>query len=112
MKITAEILEILEEINLYDISKEILMYLLSLPDDWNIYKTVTFKHFNDDIAILNLAWKELIDKGYISKKLIKYENKPKQTPEYKYEYEYEYFQYKEREEEYLYSTRTGYQLNI
>ena len=58
MVITNEILETLKGINLNDISKDILIYLLSLPDDWNIYKSSTFKNFNEDEEILNEAWKE------------------------------------------------------
>ena len=46
-------------------SKGVLSYLLTLPDDWQIYETEISKHSKDGKDSLKSAMKELIDLGYI-----------------------------------------------
>lgn len=47
-------------------SSAILMYLLSLPSDWSIYKSNIEKDINIGETRFNRAWKELNKKGYIT----------------------------------------------
>lgn len=46
-------------------AKGILAYLLSLPDDWQIYESEISKHFADGIKSINSGIKELIKFDYI-----------------------------------------------
>jgi len=46
-------------------AKGILVYLLSRPDDWQIYESEIVKHSIDGLASIRAGIKELIDKGYI-----------------------------------------------
>ncbi|WP_050069875.1 hypothetical protein [Anaerosalibacter massiliensis] len=48
-------------------AKGILVYLLSLPDDWQIYESELVKHSTDGKASLNSGIKELIERGYIER---------------------------------------------
>lgn len=48
-------------------SKGILAYLLSLPDDWQIYSTEVVKHSKDGISSFTSGLKELMDNGYVSR---------------------------------------------
>lgn len=45
----------------------LLSYILSLPDDWQIYLTELTKHKRDGKQSTRSALKELIDRGYIAK---------------------------------------------
>jgi hypothetical protein len=45
--------------------KTILIYLLSLPEDWVVYKTVIWQKMNIGRNRFNTHWKGLVDKGYI-----------------------------------------------
>lgn len=46
-------------------AKGILSYLLSLPDDWQIYETELLRHFTDGRDSIRSGVKELISAGYI-----------------------------------------------
>lgn len=46
-------------------ARGLMMYLLSLPDDWNIYESELVKHATDGRDSTKAGIKELIDKGYI-----------------------------------------------
>jgi hypothetical protein len=46
-------------------SKGLLAYLLSLPDDWQIYEEEITKHSKDGIKSTRAGIKELIETGYI-----------------------------------------------
>mgnify|MGYP001455794602 CR=1 FL=1 len=48
-------------------SKGILAYLLSLPDDWQIYESELVKHSTDGRDSLRSGIKELIELGYIER---------------------------------------------
>ncbi|WP_347108338.1 conserved phage C-terminal domain-containing protein [Staphylococcus ureilyticus] len=48
-------------------AKGILLYLLSRPDDWQIYETEIVKHSNDGISGLKSGIKELEEVGYIKR---------------------------------------------
>jgi len=45
--------------------KTILIYLLSLPEDWVVYKTVIWQKMNIGRNRFNSHWKGLVEKGYI-----------------------------------------------
>ena len=46
-------------------SKGILLYLLSKPDNWQVYETDIIKHMNDGRSSIRSGIKELLDEGYI-----------------------------------------------
>lgn len=46
-------------------AKGILVYILSLPDDWQIFENELVKHFSDGRESIKSGIKELIDLGYI-----------------------------------------------
>jgi predicted transcriptional regulator len=48
-------------------AKGIFAYLMTLPDDWKIYKRELSKHFKEGRDALNKAFEELEDAGYITK---------------------------------------------
>jgi hypothetical protein len=48
-------------------SKGLLAYLMSMPDDWQIYESELVKHHKDGKDSLSSAIKELIKNGYISR---------------------------------------------
>lgn len=52
-------------------AKGLLTYLLSLPDNWQIYEDEIVKHSKDGKDSLRSALKELIDNGYISRERIR-----------------------------------------
>jgi predicted transcriptional regulator len=54
-------------------AKGILAYLLSLPDDWQIYETELVKHAKDGRDSLKKGLQELIDAGYIYRERIRNE---------------------------------------
>lgn len=56
--------------------KTILFHLLSLPNDWKLYKSNLEKHYNGNITKgkFDTAWKGLIEKGYLIGKKVKGEN--------------------------------------
>lgn len=65
-----------EFLNNQDLSlkaKGLLAYLLSLPDDWQIYESEIVKHHSDGKDSLRSAIKELIDSGYILRERIRNE---------------------------------------
>ena len=49
-------------------AKGIFAYLMTLPDDWKIYKRELTKHFKEGRDALNKAFEELEGCGYITKK--------------------------------------------
>ena len=57
--------EILQSSQLTCEEKTILIYLLSLPEDWVVYKTVIWQKMNIGRNRFNAHWKGLVDKGYI-----------------------------------------------
>lgn len=54
-------------------AKGILTYLLSMPDDWQIYETELVKHSKDGLTSLKSGIKELIELGYIIREQIRNE---------------------------------------
>ena len=57
--------DILQSSQLTCEEKTILVYLLSLPEDWVVYKTVIWQKMNIGRNRFNAHWKGLVDKGYI-----------------------------------------------
>lgn len=49
-------------------AKGILLYLLSRPDDWQIYETELIKHTSDKLSSLKSGLKQLEEAGYIKRK--------------------------------------------
>jgi len=49
-------------------AKGLLVYLLSLPADWEVHKTEICKHFRNGRDSVFRAWKELQEQGYITEK--------------------------------------------
>lgn len=47
-------------------SKGLLTYILSLPDDWLVYKKEIFRHHKEGYDALNTAFNELEELGYIN----------------------------------------------
>jgi hypothetical protein len=54
-------------------AKGIYAYIMTLPDDWKIYKQEVFTHFSEGKNALDSAFKELEKLGYISKEKTKNE---------------------------------------
>ena len=46
-------------------SKGLYYYLMTLPDDWRVYKEEIYKNFSDTRYALDKSWKELSGLGYI-----------------------------------------------
>ena len=61
----------LEDKNLSWKAKGVLTYLLSLPDDWQIYESEIKKHAKDGRDSLAAGIKELIENGYINRERIR-----------------------------------------
>ena len=59
--------QFLQDENLSWKSKGILAYLLSLPDDWQIYETELEKHSTDGLSSLRSGLKELMKNGYVNR---------------------------------------------
>jgi site-specific DNA-cytosine methylase len=57
--------EILQSGTLTPEEKSILVHLLSLPDDWVVYKTIICNEMNMGKHRFNAHWKTLVEKGYI-----------------------------------------------
>jgi len=74
--------EVLKDVRLSWKSKGLLVYLLSLPDDWKIYESELVKHSSDGIASLKTCIKELKTFGYIKKE--KYRNNNGEFNGYEY----------------------------
>jgi hypothetical protein len=55
----------INDTNLSAKAKGLLVYLLSMPDDWNIYEGELIKHFKDGKEGIGTGLKELIDAGYL-----------------------------------------------
>jgi hypothetical protein len=64
-KYTAINNDILQSKTLTAQEKSILVHLLSLPEDWIVYKGLIWKDMNMGREQFNKHWKGLIDKGYI-----------------------------------------------
>jgi predicted transcriptional regulator len=54
-------------------AKGVYAYIMTLPDDWKIYKQEIFTHFSEGKNALDSAFKELEKLGYISKEKTKNE---------------------------------------
>ena len=52
----------------------LLVYILSLPKDWDIYQKEITTHFKDGLDSVRSGFKELTKKGYIEKRIIKHKN--------------------------------------
>ena len=52
-------------------SKGIFAYIMTLPDDWRLYKGELFNHFSEGRDALNTAFKELEEAGYIERVIIR-----------------------------------------
>ena len=48
-------------------AKGMFAYIMTLPDDWRIYKSELHKHFKEGRDALNTAFSELESAGYVSK---------------------------------------------
>jgi len=57
--------EILQSNILTPEEKSILVHLLSLPEDWVVYKGIIWKQMNMGRDRFNKNWKGLVEKGYI-----------------------------------------------
>ena len=57
--------EILQSKILTPEEKSILVHLLSLPEDWIVYKTIIWQEMNMGRHRFNSNWKTLVEKGYI-----------------------------------------------
>lgn len=57
--------DILQSVILTPEEKSILVHLLSLPEDWIVYKTHIWKKMNMGRDKFNKHWKTLVEKGYI-----------------------------------------------
>jgi hypothetical protein len=57
--------EILQSSELTPEEKSILVHLLSLPEDWVVYKGIIWRNMNMGRDRFNKNWKGLVDKGYI-----------------------------------------------
>ncbi len=55
-------------------AKGILLYLLSKPDDWQVYEEEIVKHSRDGLDAVKTGIKELINKGYIKRSRQRDEN--------------------------------------
>ena len=52
-------------------AKGIFAYLMTLPDDWKVYKTELYKHFKEGRDALTTAFAELEEAGYVEKVLLR-----------------------------------------
>lgn len=57
--------EVLQRSDMSMKSKGLLCYLLSLPNDWVLYKTELHSHFKDGKDAINSSFEELVSHGYI-----------------------------------------------
>lgn len=57
--------EILQSKSLTPEEKSILVHLLSLPEDWVVYKTLIWQDMNMGKHRFNSNWKTLVEKGFI-----------------------------------------------
>lgn len=57
-------------------AKGIFAYIMTLPDDWKLYKSELYTHFSEGEKAIDTAFKELEEFGYITKE--KYRNKNNQ----------------------------------
>lgn len=64
-KYTAISNDILQSSTLTPQEKSILVHLLSLPEDWVVYKSIIYKDMNMGREQFNRHWKGLVEKGYI-----------------------------------------------
>lgn len=66
--------ECLRNKNISARAKGIYAYIMTLPEDWKLYKSELYNHFTEGRDALNTAFKELEDCGYIFKKQTKKED--------------------------------------
>lgn len=59
--------EIFRRDNVSARAKGIYAYIMTLPDDWKLYKSEIYKHFSEGITAIDTAFKELEELGYITK---------------------------------------------
>lgn len=55
-------------------AKGLFAYLMSLPDDWKIYKSELQNHFTEGRDAINTAFRELEEFGYVDKEPVQEEN--------------------------------------
>jgi uncharacterized phage protein (TIGR02220 family) len=55
-------------------AKGIYAYIMTLPDDWKLYKSELYNHFTEGITAIDTAFKELEKLGYITKERHKCED--------------------------------------
>ena len=55
-------------------AKGVYIYILTLPDDWKIYKSELYTHFSEGRGAIDTAFKELERLGYIEKQRAKDES--------------------------------------
>jgi len=51
-------------------AKGIFAYIMTLPDNWKLYKRELYSHFKEGRGAIDTAFKELEDAGYIEKKVV------------------------------------------
>jgi DNA-binding transcriptional regulator GbsR (MarR family) len=62
-----------QDVELSAKAKGILGYILTLPDDWQIYLEEITTHFKDGIKSISNGVKELIERGYIVRETVRNE---------------------------------------
>jgi hypothetical protein len=67
--------EILQRTDISWKAKGILVYILSLPDDWVIYLEEVMEHATDGRDSFRAGWNELRNKGYVKRYPIKEKGK-------------------------------------
>jgi hypothetical protein len=73
----------LNDSNLSLKSKGLLAYLMSMPDDWQIYENEIVKHHTDGKDSLSSAIRELINNGYITRQRMRDEKGRLKAYEYR-----------------------------
>lgn len=75
--------QFLQDVKLSWKAKGILAYLLSLPDDWQIYETELENHSIDGLSSLKSGLKELMENGYVNR--VQNRNEKGQFVSYEYQ---------------------------
>lgn len=68
--------DLIKSLTLSSDEKVILLHLLSLPNDWSLYKGVLKEYYKENIknGRFNKSWKGLIEKGYLTSTRVKDKN--------------------------------------
>ena len=63
--------ELFQRVDISMKAKGLYAYLMTLPEDWKIYKKEVYKHFPEGRTAIDGAFKELIEAGYIRQEQLK-----------------------------------------